>query len=192
MLLSPDQPRRGSRGAENTLCSCCCWLRTRERPPNKRALCIKQDFPEINGYSSVRTDSKGKPTRRRSSTGGDGVQGMGPGTGTQPLLLLVRSFCILTPNPLQLRGEKNKRSPETAETIPVPFLWKSTYRQEGEGTDRTGEHTIMCKEIMSYFNINKLFKGKIKSHASIRQFFSRIHSIHTILIISTTMLFALF
>lgn len=84
------------------------------------------------------------------------MQGMGPGTGTQPLLLLVRSFCILTPNPLQLRGEKNKRSPETAETIPVPFLWKSTYRQEGEGTDRTGEHTIMCKEIMSYFNINFL------------------------------------
>lgn len=108
MPLSPDQPRRGSRGAENTLCSCCCWLRTREQPPNKGALCIKQDFPEINGYSSVRTDSKGKPTRCRSSTGGDGVQGVGPGTGTQPLLLLVRSFCILTPNPLQLRGGKTK------------------------------------------------------------------------------------
>lgn len=61
--------------------------------------------------------------------------------------------------------------------------------QEGEGTEdeeksQTGERIIMCKEMMPYLTINKLFKHKIKSHTLIHQFFSRTRSIHTILVIS--------
>ena len=68
------------------------------------------------------------------------MQGVGARTGTQPLLLRVSSFYILTPNPLPTEagvGWGVGRTSETAEIIPVfkLFLQENINGQEGKTTD---------------------------------------------------------